>query len=396
VAARQRFAQSLLSTFGTVKHAQVPRRFTADTSHCAPLGVGREAGLLYGQRKLPGGLSRTARIVWIVNAVAAVLVALITSGSYTAGFAFFFCLPIGLAAWWFGSRAGLALAIVCLALFGLVDVVHPMPEFALGVTIRGIFFLAVAVGVSWIADRLRTLEHSAEELEAIRAALAPADLPDLPDLDAAAAFVPSELGVSGDFYLLTNGSDGSTIAVVGDVVGHGPAAARLATFIRARFAAFAAGTSDPAELLTLVNAALGDRPGRQELVSAVCVRLHPSEDTVCWARAGHPPPLRLPELEELPIEGTTFLLGAGEELELRNVESRLSGSDGLVVFTDGATDVRQGKQMLGLEGLRGVLAPLVGLGARTMVTEVERTILAWADRPIRDDLCIVVLKPERG
>jgi serine phosphatase RsbU (regulator of sigma subunit) len=352
---------------------------------------------LYGQRKLLGGLSRTARLVWIVTAVVAVFVVLVAAGSSTAGFAFFFCIPIGLAAWWFGPRGGLLLAIVSLALFGIADAIHPWPEFALAAVVRAVFFLAVAAGVSWIAERVRTLEHSAEELEAIRAALAPADLPDLPDLDAAAAFVPSELGVSGDFYLLTNGPDGSTIAVVGDVVGHGPAAARLATFIRARFAAFAANTSDPAELLTLVNAALSDRPGRQqELVSAVCMRLHPSEDTICWARAGHPPPLRLPELEELPIEGATFLLGAGEELELRNVESPLSGSDGLVVFTDGATDVRQGKQMLGLEGLRAVIAPLVGLGARTIVSEVERAILAWADRPIRDDLCIVVLKPERG
>ena len=60
---------------------------------------------------------------------------------------------------------------------------------------------------------------------------------------------PSEYGVSGDFYLLTNGPDGSAIAIVGDVVGHGPEAAQLATFVRARFAAFAASTSDPAELL---------------------------------------------------------------------------------------------------------------------------------------------------
>jgi serine phosphatase RsbU (regulator of sigma subunit) len=352
---------------------------------------------MYVQHKLPGGLSRTARIVWIVSAVLAVFVALVATGSYTAGFAFFFCVPIGLTAWWFGRRPGLALAVLCIALFGFADVFHPMPEFALAVLVRGLFFLVVAAGVSWIADRLRTLEHSAEELEAIRAALAPAELPDLADLDAAAAFVPSELGVSGDFYLLTNGPDGSTVAVVGDVVGHGPAAARLATFIRARFAAFAANTSDPAELLTLANAALVDRPGRQqELVSAVCVRLHPGEDKVCWARAGHPPPLCLPALEELPIECGTFLLGVEERLELENVESSLAQSDGLVVYTDGATDVRQGKQMLGLDGLRGVLSPLVGRNARVIASEVERVILAWADRPIRDDLCVVVMKPRSG
>jgi serine phosphatase RsbU (regulator of sigma subunit) len=204
-------------------------------------------------------------------------------------------------------------------------------------------------------------------------------------------------GVSGDFYLIAHPPDGSTVAIVGDVVGHGPEAARLATFIRAQLAAFAAGTSDPAELLQLANSALAERPGRRnELVSAVCVRLHPGEDTICWARAGHPAPLRLPDLEELDADGSTFLLGAEEKLELENTESSVAGSEGLVVYTDGATDVRRGKEMLGLEGLTEVLAPLGGLAARVMVSEVERAILAWADRPIKDDLCLVVLKPDTG
>jgi serine phosphatase RsbU (regulator of sigma subunit) len=100
-------------------------------------------------------------------------------------------------------------------------------------------------------------------------------------------------------------------------------------------------------------------------------------------------------LEELPIECGTFLLGVEERLELENVESSLAQSDGLVVYTDGATDVRKGRQMLGLEGLRGVLSPLVGLSARVIASELERVILAWADRPIRDDLCVVVMKPRR-
>lgn len=346
---------------------------------------------------MPGVLSRTSRIAAVAAAVAAVFVAWMVVGTATSGLAFFFSVPIGLTAWWFGTRAGLLVTLVCLVLYVVGDVINPVPDFLLAITLRGLFFLGVVALFSWLGHRLQVLEHSAEELEAIRAALTPSDLPDMAGVDAGAAFVPSELGVSGDFYLLTNGPDGSAIAIVGDVVGHGPKAARLATFIRARFAAFAANTSDPAELLTLTNAALVDRPGRQhELVSAVCVRLRPGEETVCWARAGHPPPLRLPDLDEVPGDGTTFLLGAEEKLELENTESSIAGSEGLVVYTDGATDVRRGREMLGLEGLRGMLAPLSGLAARVMVEEVERAILAWADRPIRDDLCLVVLKPESG
>jgi serine phosphatase RsbU (regulator of sigma subunit) len=343
---------------------------------------------------LPGALSRTARIAWIAVAVLVVFALWLAATSTSSGIAFFYSVPVGLAAWWFGLRAGLAVAVACLALFAVGHAIEPVSEFGLALAIRAAFLLAVAVLVSLVADRLRLLEHSAEELEAIRAALTPADLPDLPDVEAGATFVPSELGVSGDFYLLTNGPDGSTIAIVGDVVGHGPAAARLATFIRARFAALAANSSDPAELLTLANSALIDRPGRQrQLVSAVCVRLRPGDNSICWARAGHPPPLRLPQLDELAGDGSTFLLGADDRLRLENTESSIAGSEGLVVYTDGATDVRSGRQMLGFEGLAGMLAPLSGLAARVIAAEVEREILAWADRPIRDDLCLVVLKP---
>lgn len=350
---------------------------------------------MYGQRSLVRGPSRTTRIAWIVVGVFIVSATWLAVAAHNSGIAFFFSIPVGLTAWWFGFRAALVLALICTCLYAIGNVIYPGSEFALAIVTRGVFLLVTAAVVSWVAERLRLLEHSAEELEAIRAALAPAELPDLPGVDAAAAFVPSELGVSGDFYLLTNGPDGSTVAIVGDVVGHGPKAARLATFIRARFAAFAANTSDPAELLTLTNAALADRPGRErELVSAACLRMRPGEPAVTWARAGHPPPLLLPALEELAADGSTFLLGAEERLELRNTEASLVGSEGLVVYTDGATDVRQGREMLGLDGLRRILAPLSGLSARVMVGEVERAILAWADRPIRDDLCVVTLRRE--
>lgn len=346
---------------------------------------------------MPGAPSRTVRIAWIASAVLIVFGLWLAISSVSTGVAFFYSVPVGLAAWWFGPRTALAVVALCAALFAVGHAIEPVSEFGLALAIRVAFLLIVAAVVSWLADRLRQLEHSAEELEAIRSALTPTDLPDLPGVDAGAAFVPSELGVSGDFYLLTNGPDGSTVAVVGDVVGHGPAAARLATFIRARFAAYAANTSDPAELLTMVNTALADRPGRRdELVSAVCVRLQPGDNAICWSRAGHPPPLRLPQLDELAGDGSTFLLGADERLELENTESSLAASEGLVVYTDGATDVRRGREILGLEGLTGMLAPLSGLAARVIVKEVESEILAWADRPIRDDLCLVVLKPEAG
>jgi serine phosphatase RsbU (regulator of sigma subunit) len=320
---------------------------------------------------------------------------LLVEASAHAGIAFFYAVPVGLATWWFGWRAGAVAALACCGLYALGAEIDPVPSFVLTLAVRAVAFAAVVAVVSVLRERLIVLEHSSEELEAIRAALTPASLPELPGVDAGAAFVGSEYGVSGDFYLLTNGPDSSTVAVVGDVVGHGPKAARLATFIRARFAAFAANTSDPAEILALANAALLERPGRrEELISAVCLRFQADDSTLSYAVAGHPLPMHLPSLAEFEAEGATLLLGVRAELPVATASVTLGRSDGVLVYTDGATDVRQGDTRLGSDGLARLLAPLVKLPSRVLVQEAHKAVLGWADRPLDDDLCILALRPK--
>lgn len=341
-------------------------------------------------------MRKTTKLAWISAMALAVFVAwLATDVSANAGVAFLYAVPIGLAAWWGGRWwAGVAV-IACSVLYVVGAAIQPVPSFEVALALRLVVFVAVAVLVSSIRERLIVLEHSAEELEDIQAALTPSRLLDLPDVDAAAAFVPSDHGVSGDFYLLTNGPDESTVAIVGDVVGHGPEAARLATFIRARFAAFTAGTSDPGELLTLINTALADRRGpEQELVSAACLRFQADRAMLSWALAGHPPPLRLPLLQELEPDGSTYLLGASADLELRTAEIPFGSDEGVLVYTDGATDVRRGGALLGLTGLSTLLEPLLGQPPWALTAQLEKAILEWTDEPLRDDLCLLALRPK--
>jgi serine phosphatase RsbU (regulator of sigma subunit) len=343
---------------------------------------------------VPAG-SRTVRIASVGFAALAVFAAWLAIGTGAhAGVGFFYAIPVGLATWWFGWRAGAATALACCGLYFLGSKLDEIEGFALALAVRALAFGAVVAVIAVLRERLIGLEHSAEELEAIRAALTPASLPELPGVDAGAAFVASEYGVSGDFYLLTNGPDDSTIAIVGDVVGHGPRAARLATFIRARLAAFAANTSDPAEILTLANTALIERPGRaEELVSAVCLRFQPEGSRLSFAVAGHPPPLHLPSLSAFEAEGGTLLLGVRAELPLTTAEAELDRSHGVLVYTDGATDVQQGETRLGRDGLSRLLSPLVRLPSRVLAQEAHKAVLGWADTPLGDDLCILVLRP---
>ena len=76
-------------------------------------------------------------------------------------------------------------------------------------------------------------------------------------------------------------------------------------------------------------------------------------------------------------------------------EVALEESEGVLVYTDGATDVRREGALLGVDGLSRLLRPLVMLPAKSLASKAEKAILDWADEPIRDDLCLLVLKPRR-
>ena len=96
--------------------------------------------------------------------------------------------------------------------------------------------------------------------------------------------------MAGDFFLVARGAENSTLVVVGDVVGHGLAAARRASFVRATIALFAEYADDPMTILRLANTALAERDPGTEFVTALCASFAPDRGTVTWASAGHPPP----------------------------------------------------------------------------------------------------------
>ena len=347
---------------------------------------------------MPGDQSNFARVAWILASTLIVfLLWLALNAAAGPGLGFFYAIPVGLTTWWFGVPLGHRrrrrlrprLLLRHPARSGRPPRTRARPP--------GHRFRDRArrrLRPPRAPDRARALRRGTRsDPRRAHPRRAPRTCS---GVDVGAAFSPSEYGVSGDFYLLTNGPDNSTIAIVGDVVGHGPKAARLATFVRARFAAFAVNTSDPAEILALANAALIEDHGPdEEIVSAICLRYRPEDSSVCWALAGHPPPLRLPHLREMKPAGETMLLGVRERLDLTATEVQLSTpDDGVLVYTDGATDVRREDALLGLDGLARLLTPLAKLPAPAFVGEAQRLLLEWADKPIGDDLCLLALRPK--
>jgi serine phosphatase RsbU (regulator of sigma subunit) len=245
-----------------------------------------------------------------------------------------------------------------------------------------------------LRERLEAAEHELEDLRAIRDALTPAELPRRPGLELAAAFLPAAAEqVSGDFYLVAEGPQESTVLVVGDVVGHGLQAGRRAAFVRTAFAATAPFSDDPCRLLSWANTALIERAGTSnEFVTAACVTYLPSEQLLRWAYAGHPPALWLDDGRQLIASRQGTPLGIRADLDCVEGSRKSTTGAGVLLYTDGLTEARHDGKMFGLDAVSSALAGL-HTPSPTEVVAVLRTLVAdYAYGTLTDDLCLLAAR----
>jgi serine phosphatase RsbU (regulator of sigma subunit) len=254
--------------------------------------------------------------------------------------------------------------------------------------------VAHAADFATLNERLAAAEHELEDLRAVRDALTPPELPERPGLDLAATFIPASADqVSGDFYLVAEGPQESTVLVVGDVVGHGLQAGRRAAFVRTAFAATAPFSDDPARLLSWANTALIERAGTgSEFVTAAVVTYLPHDQLLRWAYAGHPPALSLDDGKELlaPAQGTP--LGIRADPGCLEGSRRSNDGGGVVLYTDGLTEARLGGQLFGLEGATAALAGLDKPSPTEAIGVLRARSSEFAKGILNDDICLLAAR----
>ncbi|MGH7685137.1 MAG: MASE1 domain-containing protein, partial [Vulcanimicrobiaceae bacterium] len=125
------------------------------------------------------------------------------------------------------------------------------------------------------AAERRELEHATEVARILQAAFLPKRFPERPDLTFDAVYLTAENKelIGGDWYDAFAIPDCQVVVSVGDIMCHGVGAAVIAAEIRQRILATAFTTSDPGEILTKVNATLGDHS--QMLATALIAFIDP-------------------------------------------------------------------------------------------------------------------------
>lgn len=301
--------------------------------------------------------------------------------------------PTLAAGWWFGRRGALlAGGVAALVLLAAVVVESPFDAWTL------VLRVPLTIAPAYLLGHFREeRDRRATELASLRVigdALAPVEPPELPLVEVATRYVPAERGVAGDFYLVAQGHNNSTIVVLADVVGKGIDAARRATFVRATLSASAPYSDDPVHLLRIANAELIRQHGvSSDFITMLCVVVR-ADSRLVWATAGHPPPLSLADGQPIGTPKPSYPLGIAPELPVSEHHAVMPEA-GVLLYTDGATDARPRRQAYEPFGTARLARLICELPDPTPEQAVDKVISAaqvFSRGSLPDDVCLVALR----
>ena len=160
-------------------------------------------------------------------------------------------------------------------------------------------WLPVAVGVGIVGERVRRGDELRRSLlDALRQGLVSlVDDPEVGPLVVVSRYVPAEAAqvLAGDFYGEIQQPSGRVAVMVGDVAGHGPSAAAIATRLRAAWRGLASANVSAPETIRVLNEMLIAEHRRHRTpvtFATMClVSIDTELATASVLLAGHPPPI---------------------------------------------------------------------------------------------------------
>ena len=211
---------------------------------------------------------------------------------------------------------------------------------------------------------------------------------DLPGLRAVVRYLPAshDSRVGGDWYITADMPNGQVLIAIGDVAGHGLAAAAGMARMRGALAGLAITGAPPQQLVGWLNE-MARHVDAEHTASVLAGYFNPATQMLSWAQAGHPPPIlvRGENAWALP-QPDGILLGAGDR-GYHVASQQLIVGDLLLLYSDGLVERRDQSLDDGLSTLVGAAA---GCGDPDDV--VATVLSALGSTATDDDTCLVALQ----
>lgn len=266
----------------------------------------------------------------------------------------------------------------------------------IGIIIFVIFLSSVVVFTS-IFRTTAGIRRSEENFRRIASTLQESlirPVPDIPELDIwvgyESAFEAEKVG--GDFYDIFKIEDDKVMLLIGDVAGKGVEAAGYTETVRSSVRSFAQINPSPAFILTETNKLLLSQSGGEGFVTGILGSLTITTGELIFTCAGHPPPVKI-AASPVYLESVHNLpLGVAADTEFAEEHHRFRPGEGVVLFTDGLTDVRRGSEFFGFERILEIVKNNEDAGSRKMVENLLFHAAEFGYGKLTDDVAVVSIK----
>jgi sigma-B regulation protein RsbU (phosphoserine phosphatase) len=269
------------------------------------------------------------------------------------------------------------------------------------------------VMASDIARRAALTIHNAQSTgahvavsQALQQALLPRALPVVPGVDFAAEYLPASTGsdVGGDFYDVLTVDPSRWLVSIGDVCGKGARAAARTGLVRDVLRVLVRDDRPLPRAIEMLNEVMieaGDPLQFCTLAAAMVSRRRPAGVgpsthaglDVELVLAGHVQPVLV------RADGTAELIGQFgtavgllPSVRVTCTPHRLDPGDTLLVYTDGVTERRRGREQFGPERLLEVAKGVAGRPARQVVAAVREAVERFSGDPLDDDVALLAVR----
>lgn len=233
-------------------------------------------------------------------------------------------------------------------------------------------------------------EHEHEAALTLQSSLLPAELPSLDGISVQVRYRPSgaRTGVGGDWFDVIELPNERVGLVIGDVMGHGLAAAAFMGQLRVALRAFATEGHSPSRVLERADRLLPTISG--ERIATVIYAIVEPDGRLRYANTGHPPPLLLPNGGSASYlsDGLSAPIGIGLPAGSR-AESAVPLDPGatLLLYTDGLIERRDRHLDDGLTELR----ELLGTSTLNVSDMCDAALTLALETSPEDDICLLAV-----
>ncbi|SNR98019.1 Serine phosphatase RsbU, regulator of sigma subunit [Blastococcus mobilis] len=249
----------------------------------------------------------------------------------------------------------------------------------------------------------RTVGEHVQVSQTLQAALLPRALPQVPQIDFAAEYLPASTGadVSGDFYDVVTVGPQQWLVTIGDVCGKGARAAARTGLVRDVLRALVREGRPLVRAIEMLNDVMVEAGDPQQFCTLAVVMLSRAEHegwsavTIDLVLAGHAQPVVIRDdgtAELIGRFGTA--LGLFEAVDLHCTRHLLAAGETLLLYTDGVTECRRGTEQFEEKRLLEAAAAASGTSAARLVATVREAVQRFAPGSCSDDIALLAVRVE--